>query len=942
MENAEIIISLAGTVISLIIAVITFIAKFLKSEKAKTTAENIVQICNEIVPLINQAEQFVNFSGQEKKDVTVTNHKGLLVRSEKDDLITTYTYDSYGNVTSTQITGTDGSVISTQASYSANGESQTSFADERGKTTNYNYVLPHNVLQKLTYPSGGFEQYTYDAFKEKLTGISAKTALGSALLSQTVNLSKNRVSQAVCGNVTYTFTYNNHGDLTRVSAVNGTNQITVFSAGYNRNNNSYIEIVNYDSGYSESKTFDKYGNLVEIHENATCKAALSYADKNNSKNSKSQLKSVADYYAGTNTTYSVSENDPKIFETSGTLNWKKESRLTGFEQSASTVYTFNDASNDVLVYKKHYYGENKNSLYIYDSVSNTSNFFQSTKNTDALKRISQKTFGASASPGVNAEITYGYVTNGTKKTMMISSETAKTNNALTSERTYTYSDNGNIEQINITKPENDYLGSGMTVNTTKTVKYYYDEMNRLTKEENAVTGKTTEFQYDSSNNISKKIVNGTEYSYGYSNGLLTSFHGQSIVYTGGYPTNYRGTPFSWSRNRLKSYTKSGTTYTFTYDAFGRKVKKQAGTNYWLYYYDGDKLIGQDRYTNAGLLYGARYIYDDEGLFGVKVRGGQSSQPNIYQNFYVTKDAYGNIVRMDGAQGKVFEIEYDAWGNQNVIYSTNCGDTDVSAKEFMPFRYRGYYYDDNLGLYYLMSRYYDPETGRFISPDAIEYLDPQTLGGLNLYAYCGNNPVMGYDPSGKIDWNKVFGWLSVVALSAFAMCLIVIPGGMIAAGIMTANNLVASTLVGAGVGIFAGVGGSIEAQGGFSNIGNINPWSVSISGLIGGAIGAVSGAMSYGFSQIGKVVGQQMGFMLSNARHISTGVNIAKVFGLTATTLTKAGYVIGGSFGATAGGIMANTLANSFVEINMGEEYTVNNPNYIRSSLLKLFKWLSLF
>ena len=202
--------------------------------------------------------------------------------------------------------------------------------------------------------------------------------------------------------------------------------------------------------------------------------------------------------------------------------------------------------------------------------------------------------------------------------------------------------------------------------------------------------------------------------------------------------------------------------------------------------------------------------------------------------------------------------------------------------------------------------------------------------------------MGYDPSGKIDWNKVFGWLSVVALSAFAMCLIVIPGGMIAAGIMTANNLVASTLVGAGVGIFAGVGGSIEAQGGFSNIGNINPWSVSISGLIGGAIGAVSGAMSYGFSQIGKVVGQQMGFMLSNARHISTGVNIAKVFGLTATTLTKAGYAIGGSFGATAGGIMANTLANSFVEINMGEEYTVNNPNYIRSSLLKLFKWLSLF
>lgn len=72
MENAEIIISLAGTVISLIIAVITFIAKFLKSEKAKTTAENIVQICDEILPLIKQAEQFVNFSGQEKKEYVMT------------------------------------------------------------------------------------------------------------------------------------------------------------------------------------------------------------------------------------------------------------------------------------------------------------------------------------------------------------------------------------------------------------------------------------------------------------------------------------------------------------------------------------------------------------------------------------------------------------------------------------------------------------------------------------------------------------------------------------------------------------------------------------------------------------------------------------------------------------------------------------------------------
>ena len=56
----------------------------------------------------------------------------------------------------------------------------------------------------------------------------------------------------------------------------------------------------------------------------------------------------------------------------------------------------------------------------------------------------------------------------------------------------------------------------------------------------------------------------------------------------------------------------------------------------------------------------------------------------------------------------------------------------------------------------MSRYYDPQTGRFINSDSLEYLDPETIGGLNLYAYCGNNPVMGVDPMGTF-------WASLVIM-----------------------------------------------------------------------------------------------------------------------------------------------------------------------------------
>ena len=66
----------------------------------------------------------------------------------------------------------------------------------------------------------------------------------------------------------------------------------------------------------------------------------------------------------------------------------------------------------------------------------------------------------------------------------------------------------------------------------------------------------------------------------------------------------------------------------------------------------------------------------------------------------------------------------------------------------PFRYRGYYYDTETGLYYLQSRYYNPEWGRFISADVPETLfDIGYFDNVNLFLYCGNNPIMYYDPEG---------------------------------------------------------------------------------------------------------------------------------------------------------------------------------------------------
>ena len=124
------------------------------------------------------------------------------------------------------------------------------------------------------------------------------------------------------------------------------------------------------------------------------------------------------------------------------------------------------------------------------------------------------------------------------------------------------------------------------------------------------------------------------------------------------------------------------------------------------------------------------------------------------------DSFGLLIGLADDEGNmVVEYEYDLFGKPLA-----CRDTSgIGLGSLNPFRFKGYVYDEESGLYYLTSRYYDPEIGRFLTPDNLEQLDPEKAAGLNLYVYCNNDPVLFFDPEGEMGMAKVVGLTILFAL-----------------------------------------------------------------------------------------------------------------------------------------------------------------------------------
>ena len=304
--------------------------------------------------------------------------------------------------------------------------------------------------------------------------------------------------------------------------------------------------------------------------------------------------------------------------------------------------------------------------------------------------------------------------------------------------------------------------------------------------------------YDNAGNLTSWMIqNGaatvTEeehtYTYGDANwkDLLTAFDGHTITYDGsGNPLSYyngQSYTMTWRNGReLNTATVGGKTYHYEYDANGLRTRKtNADGGYTEYYIVDGITVAERRFTSAGVeRYTMRYLLDENNSpigFGMQY---PSYASNYWENYYFAKNLQGDVIALyrsdyNSSTGAYYATliatyAYDPWGNPTGIYNpngTSIAQNIAHVAAYNPFRYRGYRYDADTGFYYLQSRYYDPTICRFINADGYASTG-QGILGFNMFAYCGNNPAINTDPSGKFFANILINTIANIGANVAAI------------------------------------------------------------------------------------------------------------------------------------------------------------------------------
>jgi len=269
----------------------------------------------------------------------------------------------------------------------------------------------------------------------------------------------------------------------------------------------------------------------------------------------------------------------------------------------------------------------------------------------------------------------------------------------------------------------------------KTFVWTYDDAGNITS--------CKEYAYTSNQNpVSGTPIKTNTYTYADSawGDLLTAYNGVQWSYDGaGNLTNDGTWTYTWRNGReLASMSNGSTTWSYTYDANGMRTSRTNGSTTYTYVYNGTQLVQMTK--------GSDTLYFTYGALGPTTVTWNGT------TYYYALNAQGDVIGIfDGGGNGVVLYNWDnAWG----YHPQPEGPMADTLGTLNPLRYRSYVYDEETGLYYLQSRYYNPEIGRFINVDSVMAGVGGSIQGYNMFAYCFNNPVNMSDSSGHWpQWMK---------------------------------------------------------------------------------------------------------------------------------------------------------------------------------------------
>ena len=518
--------------------------------------------------------------------------------------------------------------------------------------------------------------------------------------------------------------------------------LTAFDYG---TNNNILQKVTYGNGQTVNYNYDKYGNVKELFYNG--KLAFSFlSDKTGSVMRHKDFVNNRQYDYDYDTTgrlvrqvkTDISKTDAEnkfvsAYEYDYDLN-NNVTKLASKNGDSSIVHSFTYGKDNLLTE----YSSDVSSkvTYTYDGLN------RQTKSSVALKTPLDMSYTYyDSNRGENFTTTK-------IKEETIGKDTYK----------YEYDTNGNITDI-YKKVNNDWQ---------RLYLYEYDEFNQLITFCDYINQKQYRYDYDEAGNILTETVSrigahGQLYdsrvnTYGYDDSnwgdKLTSYNGETITYDEiGNPLSYRdGMTMSWLNGRKLTTLQSGNdSISYKYDSNGVRTSKTVNGVEYTYEYLNSQLMHETRGEKV-----FDYCYDANGqLYAVSYKANSSTDAVTY---YFAHNWRGDITSIyDGDGNMVAKYEYDVWGN--VLTVTNSNNSEITDPNHIanlnPFRYRSYYYDSESGLYYLMSRYYDPVVHRFLNADGY-FQSGDNILDTNMNAYCQNNPIMNSDPTGNHPSDVICG------------------------------------------------------------------------------------------------------------------------------------------------------------------------------------------